>query len=405
MPVKEICTPDKCTGCFACVNICPANCITMKEDKYGELHPVIDESICRNCNACVKSCPNNNVLDFRYPLHCYASWITDKSKRRICASGGLGTIMSEYVMKHEKGMVYGTQYDGNMEPHAVGGNTDEDLEKFKGSKYVQSIVGDAYSKIRNDLKSGTMVLYIGTPCQIAGLKTFLKRDYENLITVDLICHGVCPTTYLNQEIAYLKQKYGLKTLTDIRFRGNDKNDFCLSLWDRQKLLYRKNDYCDFYLGGFLWGVSLRENCYTCNYARPERISDITIGDFISLGKRKPFNHLEKNVSSVFVNTEKGEKFYNKVSLFMKELVNYERDYEERLDYAPSLKVPYKRDPQNKDFRENYAKYGFPLAIRKTLDSRVRKARRQHIWDRYFKRYYYNAPMKLMKILKMKFRRD
>lgn len=393
----EICDKNKCTGCFACANICPAKCITMQEDEYGELHPVVEEDRCKHCNACVKSCPNNNDLDFRYPLHCYASWITNKKKRLICASGGLGTIMSEYVMRYANGMVYGTQYDEKMEPHAVGGNTDEDLEKFKGSKYVQSIVGDAYLKIRKDLKSGTMVLYIGTPCQIAGLKTFLKKDYENLITVDLICHGVCPTTYLNQEIAYLKQKYSFKTLTNIRFRGNDKSNYCLSLWDRQKLLLRKSNYCDFYLGGFLWGVSLRENCYTCNYARPERISDITIGDFIGLGKNKPFNHPTGNVSSVFINTEKGDKFYNEMSSIMTELVNVEREYEERLEYAPSLREPFKRDPQNKEFRENYVKYGFPIAIRKTLKKRVRRARILSIRG-IVARYCYRAPRKALRII-------
>ena len=396
--MMEICSKNKCTGCFACVNICPVKCISMHEDEYGELHPIIDESKCRHCNACIKSCSNNNELDFRYPATCYASWITDSKKRRICASGGIGTIMSEYTIYHKHGMVYGTQYDKDMEPHTVGGNTVVDIEKFKGSKYVQSIVGDAYIKIWKNLQSGVFVLYIGTPCQIAGLKNFLKRDYENLVTVDLICHGVCPTTYFNQEIAYLKQKNGIKSLTDIRFRGNDKSNFCLSLWDKQKLLFEKNSYCDFYLGAFLWGVSLRENCYSCNYARPERISDITIGDFIGLGQKIPFSYSVKNVSSVFINTKRGETFYKEVSDTMPDLVNVERDFRERLEYAPSLKEPFKRDVQNAEFREKYIEYGFPIAIRKTLGKRVNKARRQYLWNRYIKRYFYNAPKKILSII-------
>lgn len=393
----EICDKDKCTGCFACVNICPVKCISMKEDEYGELHPMIDESKCRHCNACIKGCPNNNELDFRYPINCYASWITNDQKRCICASGGIGTIMSEYTIYHKHGMVYGTQYDENMEPHTVGGNTAYDIEKFKGSKYVQSIVDDAYVKIRRNLENGIFVLYIGTPCQIAGLKTFLKRDYDKLVTVDLICHGVCPTTYLNQEIAYLKQKYKFKSLKDIRFRGNDNNNFCLSLWNKQKLLFKKANYCDFYLGGFLMGVSLRENCYTCKYARPERISDITIGDFIGLGQKEPFQYPEKNVSSVFINTRKGEAFYGEVSCAMSELVNIKREYAERLEYAPSLKEPFRRDPQNHEFRNEYAKHGFPIAIRKTIGKRVNKARREYLWCRYFKRYLYDAPKKILKL--------
>lgn len=390
----EICKKDKCTGCFACYNICPAKCISMQEDKYGELHPVVDESKCLHCNACIKSCPNNNVLDFHYPNHCYASWVADDKMRRICASGGIGSIMSEYIIKHEKGKVYGTQYNSNLEPHTVGGNTEADIERFKGSKYVQSVVGDAFKDIKADLRNGINVLYIGTPCQIAGLKTFLKRDYDNLITVDLICHGVCPTTYLKQEIAYLKKKHRIKSITDIRFRGNDNNNFCLSLWNRQDLLYRKSAYCDYYLGGFLWGVSMRENCYSCNYARPERISDITIGDFIGLGNKEPFNYKAKNVSSVFINTEKGKRFYNEVSVNMPDLVNVERKYEERLEYKPSLLEPFKRDLKNKEFRQKYIEYGFPLAIRKTIRKRILKERLKSI------KFVFNMYMASRNVIKL-----
>lgn len=392
----KICDNDKCTGCFACISSCPVKCISMQENEYGESHPIVNEDKCIHCNSCVKSCPNNTELDFHYPIHCYASWITNIDKRRICASGGIGTIMSEYVINHKHGMVYGTQYDENMEPHTVGGNTATDIEKFKGSKYVQSIVGDAYVKIRKDLEKDIFVLYIGTPCQIAGLKTYLKHDYEKLVTVDLICHGVCPTSYFNQEISFLKQKKRIKCLTDVRFRGNDNSNFCLSLWDKKKLIFERSSYCDFYLGGFLWGVTLRENCYTCNYARPQRISDITIGDFIGLGQKTPFLHSVKNVSSVFINTSKGEVFYDEVSKIMSELINVERDYNERLEYTPSLKEPFKRDTLNEEFRAKYVAFGFPVAIRKTLGIRVYKARSEYYWNKYIKRYFYNAPKKIVK---------
>ena len=298
-------------------------------------------------------------------------------------------------------MVYGTQYDNNMEPHTVGGNTPNDIEKFKGSKYVQSIVGNAYLKIRENLDNDVFVLYIGTPCQIAGLKTYLKRDYEKLITVDLICHGVCPTTYLNQEIAYLRRKIGTEYLTDIRFRGNDKHNNRLSLWNNQNMLFGENSSCDYYFSGFMWGVSLRENCYTCNYARPERISDITIGDFIGLGKNKPFPYSVKNVSSVLINTQKGAAFYAEISDKLSELVNVERDYNERLEYAPSIREPFKRDSQNPEFRLRYVECGFPIAIRETLRRRVNKARWQYFLDRYIKRYCYNAPKKIANVISLR----
>ena len=164
------------------------------------------------------------------------------------------------------------------------------------------------------------MLFIGTPCQIAGLKSFLRKEYQNLITVDLICHGVCPTRYFTEEVDYLSNKFKLKDISDARFRGNDGNNFRLTLWNkaRRKLFPRDNyrekllrlsESQQFYIWGFLLGVTLRENCYACKYARPERISDITIGDFIGLGKEVPFDYPKANVSSVTINTEKGNAFY------------------------------------------------------------------------------------------------
>lgn len=379
----EICKKDKCTGCYACVNACSHNCITMAEDEFGKVVPLINEKSCIGCNLCIKSCPNNIKLEYNHPLHCYASWITNKSKRKICASGGIGTIMSEYVIKNN-GIVFGSRYNNDMTPIMSYAQTIDELEKFKGSRYVQSLVGnETLKQVRKFLKNGRLVLFIGTPCQIAGLKTFLRSDYDNLITVDLICHGVCPTKYFKEEISMLSQKYKLKDISDIRFRGNDGNNFNLTIWGKNgKKLFPKNnlyerilhlnDLNQYYITGFLLGISLRENCYTCNYARPERIADITIGDFIGLGKNIPFNHPNKNISSVLINTAKGEIFYNKVSINSNELENIERDYSERLEYAPSLKYPYPRHKLNTLFYKYYLDMGYIPSIQKTLKKHLYK---------------------------------
>lgn len=347
----EICLKNKCTGCYACVNACSHHCIQMREDEDGAVRPVIDESKCVGCKLCVSSCPNNVELEFRTPIKCYASWITDTEKRRICASGGIGTIMSEYVLK-QRGVVFGSRYDNNLTPIMTYVENLEDLESFKGSRYVQSLVGNTtYKEVRTFLRTGRLVLFVGTPCQIAGLKTFLRKEYENLITVDLICHGTSPTKYLKDEVDYLSEKFHLQGVSDIRFRGNDGNNYRLTLWnkDRRKLFPRNNyrekllrfdEAQQFYLQGFLLGVSLRENCYTCNYARPERISDITIGDFIGLGQEKPFLEHVYNVSSVMINTIKGQAFYDSVCSNSNSLKNEERNYSERLLYKPSLVYPF-----------------------------------------------------------------
>lgn len=386
----EICRTDKCTGCYACINVCAHNCITMQEDDMGAIHPVVDEEKCVGCQLCVKTCPNNVDLQFYYPLQCYASWITDKEKRKICASGGIGTSLAEYIIS-KGGVVFGSRYDENLHPIITYTESPEELEYFKGSRYVQSLIGNnTFKQVKCFLRTGRDVLFIGTPCQIAGLKTFLRKEYDNLITVDLICHGVCPTKYFNEEISFLSKKHKLKGISDIRFRGNDGNDFRLTLWNKEKKrLFPKNNYFEkifrcsdleqYYISGFLLGVSLRENCYTCDYARPERISDITIGDFIGLGKVIPFDYSKTNVSSVLINTEKGKEFYERVSNNIHGLKNIERNYDERLEYEPSLKYPYPRHELNVEFCDIYKKYGYVNAIRKTLHDELYKKNMIYIY--------------------------
>lgn len=371
----KICPDNICTGCGACTNACRHDCITLEEDKYGELHPKIDEQKCVGCGLCAKACPNNSPLDFLYPKQCYASWIKDVEKRRICASGGIATIMSEYAIRHRNGVVFGTAYDENLVPRTTSAENVNELESFKGSKYVQSIVSnDVFRQIRKLLTDGRFVLYIATPCQIAGLKIFLRKDFDNLITVDLICHGVCPTKYFTDELAYLKSEYKVGKLTDVRFRGNDGNNYVFTLWDGGKRLYSGGICQNYYLMGFIWGVTLRENCYSCRYARPERISDITIGDFIGLGKNVPFTHSANNVSSVLVNTEKGVGFYAALSAELKELVNVEREYGERLEYRPSLMEPFTRHPLNAEFRQIVATEGYNSAVRSVMRGEMLKLR-------------------------------
>ena len=373
----EICPHNECTGCYACVSACKHDCIKMEEDELGAIHPSVDENKCVNCGACRKVCPNKVSFAFKYPSACYASWITDKEKRRICASGGIGTTMSEYVIRNG-GVVFGSRYNESLVPIMTFTERLEELEHFKGSRYVQSLVGnDTYKQVKNFLLDDRQVLFIGTPCQIAGLKSFLRKEYQNLITVDLICHGVCPTRYFTEEVDYLSNKFKLKDISDARFRGNDGNNFRLTLWNkaRRKLFPRDNyrekllrlsESQQFYIWGFLLGVTLRENCYTCKYARPERISDITIGDFIGLGKEVPFDYPKANVSSVTINTEKGDAFYKSVSESNDMLINVERNYGERLEYKPSLVEPFHRHPLNVKFKSNYPVYGFALSVRKVL---------------------------------------
>ena len=362
-----ICPKDKCTGCYACVNACHHNSITMQEDEYGELHPIINDNTCINCGACEKACPNNNERFFNKPIICYASWITDKKKRSICASGGIATIMSEYIIKYCNGVVFGSRYDNDFEPIISYTEKAEELERFKGSRYVQSKIGEnTYRQALAFLKEGKKVVFIGTPCQIAGLKSYLKKDYLNLITVDLICHGCSPTSYFREELKEIRETEKLKNISDVRFRGNDGYNYRYSIWSGNECIYDKKGCTSYYLAGFLLGITLRENCYNCEYARPERVSDITIGDFIGLGQKEPFAYPKGNVSSVFINTQTGKEFFDEVTNAMPDLKNVERQIEERLRYKPSLLEPAKRSSLNSRFRSEYIKNGYVVASRTVL---------------------------------------
>ena len=393
----EICPSGKCTACAACLNACPCGAIEMREDSFGELHPVVCADKCRQCGLCQKTCPVNSPMAFRRPAKCWAAWTTDVAWRAECASGGLATRLARYVVENKGGVIVGTAYDGTMTPRVVFAESLSEIARFKGSKYVQSIVSNnTYARVRDHLNSGRWVLFSGTPCQVAGLKSFLGRDFDHLVTVDILCHGVSPVRYFKEELKSLSKTHGITDIANVRFRGNDDDNSRLSLLDRilgnynsnnfrftvwglapdgkPKRLYSGDSTRNYYLAGFLLGVSLRENCYSCAYARPERVSDITLGDFINLGKSEPFSHPRENVSVVLTNTSRGERFFSEAMESDGALVAVERQFEERLSYPFSLVKSFPRHPLNAKFRRLYVESGYVQAIRRTLRFSLFKSR-------------------------------
>ena len=367
----------------------------MHEDRLGALHPVINQAECIDCVLCAKTCPVNREFEFKTPLKCYAAWRTDSTARLDSASGGIGALLSEYTVGNG-GVVFGTAYDADMVPRNVCVDSLEGLESLKGSKYVQSIVGNTYNEIRSRLNQGVQVVYISTPCQIAGLYGFLKKDYENLLTVDLICHGVSPTAYFLSELDYLKKNKKIGKITNVTFRSNRKGaNFSMLVYDGKECVYWKPAYQEYYFSGFLKGITLRENCYGCRYARPERISDITIGDFIGIGKDAEFKG-PVNVSAVIVNTEKGERFIDDVIVASgNQLKVEERQYSEAVKYGPSLRAPFPRHKLFDKFVAAYPKLGFVTAIRMTLQAEMTK----DFWKGLCTKYCVRAPKKLFRIIR------
>lgn len=355
-----ICEESKCLGCFSCYNSCPKGCIEMVENKYDCLIPKINKDKCIECNLCVKKCPVNNKFKGTEPLDTYASYNVNNEDRESCSSGGVATVLSRKVIS-EGGVVYGAIVDEKLEVIIKEASTIADVEKLKGSKYVQSAVKDSYKNVKKNLEENKTVLFTGTPCQVDGLYHYLGKEYDNLITLDLICHGVPPYKYLKEHIKKVS-KVDLEKITNITFRG--KQNFSLSLYSDNKIIYTNKSNWDYYFIAFLKGLFYRENCYSCRYAGKKRVSDITLGDFWGLGKNVPFENKDnKRISAVLINSKKGEKLFLdcKDDLFIEK-----RTLEEAVNGNPQLRNPSHKHRRTDKFREYYLKYGFEKALFKSI---------------------------------------
>lgn len=335
--MKQICPPDKCNGCWACYNACPKQCIQMKVGKLLHLYPVINQEKCIDCGLCQKVCPNNHPLPQNKPLHTYAAWAKDEQEYKTSTSGGIGACLSRYIVQN-KGIVYGCACLPDADIKHIRVENEKDLALLKGSKYVQSNINDIYKSVRKDLDNEKTVLFTGTPCQIAGLKLFLRKVYERLYTVDLICHGVPSLGYLK---FHLKSKLSTIQSDKITFRNDNNMTLTVSYNDKPVYIYDywSNRYNDEYYNAFMDGFSYRDSCHSCPYAAPTRISDITIGDFWGFKNNIDKPH-PNGLSCILCNTEKGNYL---LSMIKDNIYIYERELEEAVNGNAQLQSPV---PQN-----------------------------------------------------------
>ena len=355
--MQHICEPNKCTGCFACKNICPKNAIEVSIDSLGKTVPKINDR-CIECGLCVKTCPINKKQDLKQPIKCYAAKSIDKSDSD-CSSGGMATSFSRYVINNG-GYVYGAAFDEeNLVAHKYIDGLDE-LNDLKGSKYVQSYIGNTYQSVKKHL-SDKIVLYIGTPCQIAGLKSFLNHDYDNLITVDIICHGTPPASYLKDYIESLN----IDKFDNLSFRG--KYDYKLTLYCNDRLVYQKSNEKDYYFSSFYKGLISRDNCYNCEYAGVKRVSDITIGDFWGLDEKILKEKFDGKASVVLINSQKGINFFENVKDSM---ISIEREINEAVNGNDQLRHPANKHALRDRFENEYRINGFAKAIRKVYKKQL-----------------------------------
>ncbi len=350
-----ICRETLCTGCFSCMSICPTNAISVKSDVYGKTIPSIDQTKCIECGACVRSCPINKEIDCYMPMYAAAAW--SKTKRDVAksSSGGVGTVFARQIIIGG-GVVYGAA-SVNRVVKCIRVDDLKDLDLLRGSKYVQSYTGTIFQQVKRDLAKGTTVLFIGVPCQIAGLRTYLKGDYENLFTVDLICHGTPPFQYLKEHV----DQHVALPWDSVSFRG--ERDWFLSVYGQSELLYSNYKDYDLYFKAFLERLSFRDNCYQCPYAQPKRCADITMGDFWGIDRTAMRHPYDGKISLVLINTPRGEQLWNQCET---ELVWEERPMEEAVNPTQgNLLHPSVPHEERELFLRNYPTLGFEGAVSAT----------------------------------------
>ena len=299
-----------CTGCTACMNICPTGAIEFKYNEDGFLIPVINKKICNECGKCKRICPTLNIKGSETVKKAYEGWNLNEKNRMSSSSGGIFTAIAESVLE-QGGFVCGAYMNSQYDVEHIIISEEKDLYKLNGSKYVQSSLGAIFKEIKKNLEKDNKVLFSGTPCQIAGLKSFLEKEYKNLITVDVICHGVPSPKIFKEYIKQIEKEKG-KHVTTIYFKDKSEG------WKNPQFVIKSNDeiikkctiFDDIYGRSFLTNMILRESCYDCKYSTLNSQSDITLGDF--WGEEKYNKNIDsfKGISIIIVHTEKGNEIIN-----------------------------------------------------------------------------------------------
>lgn len=319
--MKLVCKKDMCVGCAACINACPQKCIEI-QDSILSLNAVIDEERCVGCLKCKKVCQQNNHLELKEQIFAVQGWTKNATVRKKSASGGIATAIS-HDMIEKGGYVCSCVFEKGKFIFSIT-NSQEKVSKFAGSKYVKSMINEAYSQVRNLLQVGKMVLFIGLPCQVAGLYLYLEHEYDKLYTVDLICHGTPSEILLKKYLS--EHGCDIYCLEEIQFRSKD--EFRLNNG------IKKRNTADRFIYSFLEKLNFFECCYQCHYAKKKRVGDLTLGD--SWGSEIK-HEISGGISLILCQTLKGKELLESTNLSLHP-VNLERaiQYNEQL-----LKPSYK----------------------------------------------------------------
>lgn len=310
MTIEDYNLAEKCSGCFACYNICPVNAIELPLNKEGFYFPVINTEKCINCGKCVKVCSASDDLkrnsDTKSNVQCYSYQASDDIREKS-SSGGVFYKIATVIM-NQGGVVFGARYNPESKEVEHCSTDEVVLEELLRSKYVQSKIGSSYLLAKKYLQNERTVLFVGTPCQIYGLKQYLGKEYKNLYTMDFVCHGVPSTGYFRDWLCHLEHDYGHKIL-DVTFREKDdgwRSQIIKIYYDNLTQKIMKSNYYYYYYRYFLTNLILRKSCYHCNF--PEnRYSDFTVKDYW-----EEIGDDNKGVSAIVVNSDKGETLLSQI---------------------------------------------------------------------------------------------
>ena len=357
----KIARKEECTGCHGCYNVCPKKCIDMKFDDEGFLYPSVDSDKCVECGLCEKVCPIIHTVEVENEPIAVGCYNKDEKIRMESSSGGIFTLLSELVIQ-SGGVVFGAEFDENYNVRHSYVDNMEDLHKFRGSKYVQSTIGSSYYDTKQFLEQGRQVLFSGTPCQIAGLKRYLQKDYDNLICQDIVCHGV-PSTYVWEH--YKNFIANGRTISGIKFRDKSTG------WKTYSLKINFDDgssYKDIgnensYIKGFVKDFYLRPSCYECKYKTLHRESDITLADFWGIEANAPELDDNKGTSLIFLNSDKGKEYFERIK---EKIIFRIVDINKSVTFNPSAYRSCIYTRKKKNFYKKYKVSDFNLLIEKLM---------------------------------------
>ncbi len=353
---------SKCCGCHACYNICPQKCISMQSDDEGFWYPLGDIEQCTNCRLCEKVCPilNKDIIKNHFAT-AYACINKDDIIRQQSSSGGVFTVIAENVLANN-GVVFGAGFDGDFNVLHSWTDRLDGISNFRGSKYVQSCIGDTYKQVKDFLQQERQVLFSGTPCQIAGLRSYLGEDYKGLVCLDIICHGVpSPLVW---------EKYRIKVANNKKIKVISFRDKTFG-WKMCSILFEFSDGVilkelsskNKYIQGFLKNFYLRPSCYSCSFKTINRQSDITLADFWGIENVLPSFDDDRGTSLILVNSKKGNVIFSSVvdkidyeKVHIDQAILYNQSAVKSMDYNPKRDKFFLELSDGTDVSQLIAKY-------------------------------------------------